>query len=611
MKKLLFLAVLLLAACQKDYYLEDLQQAEFEIQQLQSISDAKTDEINNLQEIINTINADLNAAQEHIVAITSDLAEVNKERDLLQIDVDRLVGIVVNKEEEIDSLLAQTEVDSLAIANLNDEVASLETALANVETIAANRLDRITELENAEPTVVTVTRTQVVYRDREVVRWLPAVTPATPETGVTYSEEGSRATNLDTTDCAGGALARLVSNNTLLSISISPGNVSNCDDMGVEVLRNQTVVASNTNHYVVNVSPSDFQTGEIVTVRATGPSSFTTTLTIPTLPDTGQNTDTMEAAVDPCVGTTAAGIVANEIYTVTITPVSGCSITKIKVGSNHIGTGLTQGVNYVSAATVSVTGYDSDDTPIWTGTLTMPVSQVSSDTGSNSGVSSDTGSNSGVASNTMENSDDESNSFDCDSVGYVVDGASLFFSWDCTGWESVAVLKDGAIINGAGQVETGGFNNLSFLHQPELSNGDEIVLVFYDYVGDYTDPKYSKTFTVAGLPDPPTPAELLSDTSSAITATISGSVITLSGISTDFQDEYQGYTILYDQDDPADGIQPDEGISFFSGLTADIDPSNMNLHSGLTTGDTIRIIFYTGTEVNASNYIGEVDKVLQ
>ena len=158
MKKLLFLAVLLLAACQKDYYLEDLQQAEFEIQQLQSISDAKTDEINNLQEIINTINADLNAAQEHIVAITSDLAEVNKERDLLQIDVDRLVGIVVNKEEEIDSLLAQTEVDSLAISNLNDEVASLETALANVETIAANRLNRITELENAEPTVVTVTR---------------------------------------------------------------------------------------------------------------------------------------------------------------------------------------------------------------------------------------------------------------------------------------------------------------------------------------------------------------------------------------------------------------------------------------------------------------------
>ena len=322
MKKLLFLAVLLLAACQKDYYLEDLQQAEFEIQQLQSISDAKTDEINNLQEIINTINADLNAAQEHIVAITSDLAEVNKERDLLQIDVDRLVGIVVNKEEEIDSLLAQAEVDSLAISNLNDEVASLETALANVEAIAAERLTKITELENQPPTIVTVTqtRTQVVYQDREVVRYVAAETPATPETGVSYNADGNVASNLDTTDCVGAVNAILNNAQTLVTFAAVQSNSGTCSGtLGVEVLRGNTIIASNDSHFVATTSTASVTSGEIVTVRATGASSFTATVTIPdfTLPEAEE---AEAAVVTPTYTHSHTSSVNSSTFSITFTP---------------------------------------------------------------------------------------------------------------------------------------------------------------------------------------------------------------------------------------------------------------------------------------------------
>ena len=156
MRKLLLVLTVALGvvACQKDYYLEDLQEAERNIEQLQSINQALTSDLN-----------DQIATNESQAAQLLDLQYTIND---LTINIEDLEGVN-------EDLLSNIVALDLEITQLNDSIADLQIRLNNAiqatevsETLVASLTAQITELEAREPEVIIEYITQVqeviVYR---------------------------------------------------------------------------------------------------------------------------------------------------------------------------------------------------------------------------------------------------------------------------------------------------------------------------------------------------------------------------------------------------------------------------------------------------------------
>ena len=153
----LVLTLVLLVGCQKDYYLDELREAE-------SVIAGQERLIEELQNQINSITIELDDAEDTIVDITNDLADANITIDELNNNITYLNGVIAERNELINTLTAQASATDEEIADLTAEISDLRDAINELNV-------RVQDLIN-NPAVVTETIyvPTVEYVDRWRVR---------------------------------------------------------------------------------------------------------------------------------------------------------------------------------------------------------------------------------------------------------------------------------------------------------------------------------------------------------------------------------------------------------------------------------------------------------
>ena len=135
MRKVLILLIGLLIAvsCQKDFYLEDLNDANANIAQLQSINEALSAELKDAIAQGDATALLLADAEATIVGLNESILDLNIDNDELNATIEGLTSEIASINSEIalliserDSLLGQAELDVAKIEELNAEIAELE-----------------------------------------------------------------------------------------------------------------------------------------------------------------------------------------------------------------------------------------------------------------------------------------------------------------------------------------------------------------------------------------------------------------------------------------------------------------------------------------------------
>ena len=120
MKKVLLTLVVALGlttACQKDYYLQDLNDANARIEALQG-------QLNDLSVELQKSIADNNAKAEELAALETQILDLN-------IEIEQLVALNLHKDAQIEGLLEKIDTLSIEIESLNGQIADLQNLLAN------------------------------------------------------------------------------------------------------------------------------------------------------------------------------------------------------------------------------------------------------------------------------------------------------------------------------------------------------------------------------------------------------------------------------------------------------------------------------------------------
>ena len=147
MRKLLLVVAVALGvtACQKDYYLDDLNEAERQIEKLQSINSDLTNRLNadkstiaDLQVDITVLNDELTDAQAVIDSTTNELGQVSIELATTQAsltlaidEVDSLQIELTTISNELESALASDTMNLELIEELENAIQTLEIRLEN------------------------------------------------------------------------------------------------------------------------------------------------------------------------------------------------------------------------------------------------------------------------------------------------------------------------------------------------------------------------------------------------------------------------------------------------------------------------------------------------
>ena len=127
--------VLVLTSCQKDYYLDDLNDAQAEIERLESINEAKAQTIAELENSI---------ANDKVT-----IAELNADINGLFNDLESLEGLNGEQAEEIAGLKAQLEESLAYVVDLTDELNELiaeRDELVAQSVVDQSRLDALVRI---------------------------------------------------------------------------------------------------------------------------------------------------------------------------------------------------------------------------------------------------------------------------------------------------------------------------------------------------------------------------------------------------------------------------------------------------------------------------------
>ncbi len=216
-KTLLAVTVILFSACQKDYYLEDLEAAQSEINALQNqLAQANKENqervntlntevshletlIVSLEDALSTSEAELATSQEEIALHLETIALLTEEIITLEENVLDLMAQLEAKQNSINSLESELVSESISNDSYTAQVASLKQEIAAL-TIALNEAQaQVLALMNEAAEVVVMT--PAIVEAAEVVETeAPAVvdTPAVEETPAVEVTEAEAAVVTDT-----------------------------------------------------------------------------------------------------------------------------------------------------------------------------------------------------------------------------------------------------------------------------------------------------------------------------------------------------------------------------------------------------------------------------
>ena len=162
------LGVTLLASCQKDYYLDELKDAEQEIAQLQSINGAKQSEINELQNLINSLTLTLNDTED-------TLEDLQVYSDSQANDISNLNTVIDSLSLQLNNTIYQLETtvvsNTLEVNALNEEITSLSTLILSLQEVIQDHIDNpvIVEVEVIREVVIDNSTHSVSIREVEVI----------------------------------------------------------------------------------------------------------------------------------------------------------------------------------------------------------------------------------------------------------------------------------------------------------------------------------------------------------------------------------------------------------------------------------------------------------
>ncbi len=152
---LLFTVGALFIACQKDYYLEDLQNAESQIERLNST-------VSDLNSKLNDANADITSLNSEVAGLLQDLTIANSTIESLEGDKQGLTDEVAVLEAEAMALVDNIESLSSELANANqssaDTIEGLEDTIVDLEAEILSLNIRVNDLQSQlpEPEVVAI-----------------------------------------------------------------------------------------------------------------------------------------------------------------------------------------------------------------------------------------------------------------------------------------------------------------------------------------------------------------------------------------------------------------------------------------------------------------------
>ena len=146
----ILIGITLFTACQKDYYLEDLQAAEAQIAQLQST-------VNDFSNQVNDLNNQLAVSLDNNDSLTDELSDANNTITGLNNDVVELNLI-------IDDLTAQNASNTLEISALNDRIVELEEIIAEL----TENITVLTSLLSNKETIIAQLQSDLAYAEAHV-----------------------------------------------------------------------------------------------------------------------------------------------------------------------------------------------------------------------------------------------------------------------------------------------------------------------------------------------------------------------------------------------------------------------------------------------------------